>query len=76
MPQFGASNQCLFNRDCPTGLDCVDGQCRQACFDDNGCVPGDVCVERYCLDPAAMAPECAMNAECPDGGRCVNGRCE
>jgi len=57
------------------GLDCVDARCRQPCFEDANCLGGQVCQDRYCIDPAELSPECAMSAECPTG-ECVNAQCQ
>lgn len=73
-------SECKINADCGTDRECVNAQCRAACFANSDCATcsdGTVCGGGYCLTPAEAAPQCKMPADCNGGAmHCADGACQ
>lgn len=52
---------CRQDADCPSSQHCDINLCRQRCVNDQGCEPGELCIEDKCQLP----PDCAQEPECP-----------
>lgn len=66
--QLCVPQACAGGSGCPTGADCVGGQCVPSC---TGvvCPVGQLCQGGACIDPCA-------NLTCPAGQQCMNGQCQ
>ncbi|MFL5321848.1 MAG: hypothetical protein ACJ790_19455 [Myxococcaceae bacterium] len=81
-----APPSCRVNSDCPSGLDCAQGQCQSrsttaltlpapppgiSCVSESDCPPVLTCVNGHC----ASLPHCEADENCDKGSRCVGGLC-
>jgi predicted nucleic acid-binding protein len=60
---------CEDDTECPSGYECVEGECEPGCTDDDACDLGEVCIAGECK------PGCNDDADCPSGYECENGAC-
>jgi len=79
-PRTGASQECIFNDDCPSGQLCAGTLCRAICRDDRDCSGGFLCrpsatpTKRACLPPDDFG-YCVHSSDCGPPWLCSLGRC-
>lgn len=66
---------CVFNRECGSGGQCVDGLCQRACSDDTSCGTGRACVNKRCVAKPAGTNGCVTNSQCGAGQTCIDSSC-
>lgn len=75
--------QCVRHCDCPQGLACFAGTCRNVgspilCCDKPGCTPGTPCYTKGGLHTTCKGSgptQCKHTCDCPQGQSCLNGTC-
>ncbi len=69
--------ECKINGDCTAGRECVNAECRSACFASSDCAlctDGNVCNTGYCTTAREAAPQCQLAGDC-SGAHCIDGAC-
>jgi len=79
---FGEGLQGCDVNGCPTGFDCIEGQCYEkvACIGTEGCPTGFKCYNNECVKETSdvthiSTPECLTTANCSAGETCSAGKC-
>ncbi len=59
---------CRVDRDCPAGMICSEGECREArCSPSNPCAKGELCRDGRCVPNPCREIKCPENSVCRDG---------
>jgi hypothetical protein len=65
----------VFDRECGTGGQCVDGLCQKACADDTTCGTGRACLNKHCIEKPPGTGSCVASADCGAGQTCIDSYC-
>ena len=64
--------ECSDTIPCPSGQQCVSGQCEPECNEDTDCASGEYCLSGQC-EP--IPPDCLLDSDCPSGMVCESEKC-
>jgi Cys-rich repeat protein len=76
LPDLNQPVQCTRSAQCGPGALCLNGSCRQSCYQTEECSNLlDRCADGICQPDRRPLGVCVLNQECPAGFVCLDGSC-